>query len=136
MPRPRKLDQLKVASADDCEERVVHLPAVRAARAAQPGAPDLSRLADVMAIFADPTRLRIVAALDAAELCVCDLSATIGLTESAISHQLRSMRQLDIVRARKEGRRVFYSLDDEHIASIYRQAREHVLHRSIKGNNR
>jgi DNA-binding transcriptional ArsR family regulator len=129
MARPRKRDQLAVAPADDCEERVVHLPAVRIARAAQPAAFELSRLADLLAIIADPTRLRIVAALDASELCVCDLSATIGLSNSAVSHQLRAMRTLDIVRARKAGRRVFYSLDDDHVAAIYRQARDHVLHK-------
>jgi DNA-binding transcriptional ArsR family regulator len=83
-----------------------------------------------LALMADPTRLRIVAALDATELCVCDLSATIGISESAISHQLRQMRDLSIVRTRRNGRRVFYSLDDAHVTSIYRQALDHVTHKA------
>ena len=132
MARPSKLDQIAVAPALDCEERVVHLLAVRTARAAQPAAPEVSRLAELLSVIADPTRLRIVAALDAAELCVCDLSATIGLSESAVSHQLRTMRSLKLVRARKEGRRVFYSLNDGHVAAIYRQARDHVLHQPAR----
>ena len=130
MARPRRQDQFGPLPDLDCDERVIHLAAVQYARAAQPGSAELTRLSELLALMADPTRLRIVAALDSAELCVCDLAATIGLTESAISHHLRPMRQLNVVRSRREGRRVFYSLDDEHVMSIYRTSREHVLHRA------
>ena len=128
MARPRKQDQFAPLPDLECDERVIHLAAVQAARAAQPAPRELARLADVLSLMADPTRLRIVAALDATELCVCDLSATIGISESAISHQLRQMRDLNIVRTRRDGRRVFYSLDDAHVTSIYRQALDHVIH--------
>src|SRR6478736_2780162 len=104
MARPRKQDQFAEIPENDCDERVIHIAGVLAARSAQPTA----------------------AALDAVELCVCDLSATIGISESAVSHQLRQMRDLNVVRGRRDGRRVFYSLTDEHVMSIYRQARDHV----------
>ena len=129
MVRPSKLNQISPHLDVDCDERVIHLDAVQRAREAQLPRSELSRLAELMSLLSDPTRLRIVAALDSAELCVCDLSATIGISESAISHQLRLMRDLEVVRTRRAGRRVFYSLDDEHVMSIYRQARDHIGHR-------
>ena len=128
MARPRKSDRLHRAPDLDCEERIVHLAAVQTARKSLPSAADLARLAAFLAVMADPTRLQIVAALKATELCVCDLSTVIGISESAISHQLRAMRELAIVRPRREGRMVFYSLDDDHVDSIYLQARDHVRH--------
>ena len=131
MARPRKYQQLAHQPDLQCEMNVVHLEAVQRARAAQPSTGDLTELSSLLGVMADPTRLRIVAALEAAELCVCDLSATIGISESAISHHLRSMRDLKVVRPRREGRLVFYSLDDEHVMSIYREAREHVGHHQI-----
>src|SRR6476661_7073379 len=129
MARPRKQDQFAEIPENDCDERVIHIAGVLAARSAQPTAADLAQLSSLLGLMADPTRLRIVAALDTVELCVCDLSATIGISESAVSHQLRQMRDLDVVRARRDGRRVFYSLNDEHVMSIYRQARDHIGHR-------
>jgi ArsR family transcriptional regulator len=134
MARPRKQDQIATLPDVDCDERIVHLEAVQSARAALPRSADLARLSDLLSLMADPTRLRIVAALDAVELCVCDLAATIGISESAVSHQLRQMRDLNIVRTRRDGRRVFYSLDDEHVMSIYRQARDHVGHQAESAN--
>jgi ArsR family transcriptional regulator len=128
MARPRKQDQFSTLPDNDCDERVVHFDAVRLARKTQPAPEDLVELSALLGLMADPTRLRIVAALDATELCVCDLSAVVGISESAVSHQLRQMRELDVVRARRDGRRVFYSLNDEHVMSIYRQARDHVGH--------
>ncbi|MDQ2683532.1 MAG: metalloregulator ArsR/SmtB family transcription factor [Chloroflexota bacterium] len=133
MARPRKYQQLRQQPELECDVSVVHFDAVQIARSAQPSSEDLAELSSLLALIADPTRLRIVAALAAAELCVCDLSATIGISESAISHHLRSMRDLKVVRARRDGRLVFYSLDDDHVMSIYRQAREHVAHRKITG---
>lgn len=111
-----------------CEDRVVHIAAVRAARAALPGGELLGALAGLFGALGDPTRLRIVAALAAAELCVCDLAAAIGLSESAVSHQLRHLRALRLVRTRRDGRRVFYALDDAHVLTIFAQAREHAGH--------
>jgi ArsR family transcriptional regulator len=109
---------------------MVHLDAVVAARGALPAHEVVDGLARVFAALADPTRLRIVAALAARELCVCDLAATIGLTESAVSHQLRQLRGLGLVRARREGRMAYYSLDDSHVATLYVDALTHVRHRA------
>jgi ArsR family transcriptional regulator len=129
MARPRKIDQLTTAFDDQCEVRLIHVGAVRDARAALPQPGLVGDLAALFAALGDPTRLRIVAALDAAELCVCDLAATLGLSESAVSHQLRHLRQLGLVRSRRDGRLVYYTLDDEHVATLFRHGSEHVAHR-------
>lgn len=130
MPRPRKTDQLADVPDLVCDDRVVHVDAVRAARAALPSRGDLLGLAELFAALGDPTRLRIVAALAGRELCVCDLAATVGTSESAVSHQLRGLRALGLVRSRRDGRLVYYALDDEHVSSLYGQALDHVAHRS------
>jgi ArsR family transcriptional regulator len=129
MARPSKSEQLMAAGdLPECEEQVVHIDAVKAARGKLPGAGDLAGMAGLFGALADPTRLRIVAALASGELCVCDLAATVGLSQSAVSHQLRVLRDRRLVDARKEGRRAYYHLDDEHVTTLYRQAREHALH--------
>src|SRR5687768_7298453 len=133
MPRPRRLDRLTSeppAPAEACEVRVVHVEAVRAARATQPPGALLAGAADLFAVLADPTRLRLVAALAERELCVCDLAATLGLSESAVSHQLRLLRERGLVRARRDGRLVYYALDDDHVAPLYAGALDHVAHRA------
>jgi ArsR family transcriptional regulator len=131
MPRPRRLDRLTSAlpaTTEVCDVRIVHVEAVRAARAAQPPSPLLAGVADLFAVLADPTRLRLVAALADHELCVCDLAATLGLSESAVSHQLRLLRERGLVRARRDGRLVYYALDDDHVATLYAGALDHVAH--------
>ncbi|MCC6944920.1 MAG: helix-turn-helix transcriptional regulator [Thermomicrobiales bacterium] len=128
MPRPRRSDRLTDDIAELCEERIVHIQAVQAARQTLPDTPTVARLSDLFSALGDPTRLRIVAALSGQELCVCDLAATVGLTESAISHQLRHLRQLGLVRARRDGRLVYYLLDDDHIGALYSQAVDHIAH--------
>src|SRR5512140_394067 len=83
-------------------------------------------LADIFKVLGDLTRVRLLDALSHAELCVCDLAALLGLTESAVSHQLRLLRGARIVRARRDGRMVFYALDDQHIVDLVEQALRHV----------
>lgn len=129
MARPRKIDQLVDAPELSCDECVVHLEAVRAARRQIPPGPLLGDAASLFAALGDVTRLRIVAALAAQELCVCDLAAAIGQGESAVSHQLRVLRTLRLVRSRREGRRVYYTLDDDHVRLLYGQALDHARHR-------
>lgn len=87
------------------------------------------RLAQIFAALADPTRLRLISALIDRELCVSDLAAALNMTQSAVSHQLRLLRALGLVRARKDGRMVYYALDDEHIRDLYQRGLEHVAHR-------
>jgi len=83
-------------------------------------------LADLFSILGDPTRVRIVDALAEGELCVCDIAEHVGLSESAVSHQLRLMRSMRVVRGRREGRCVYYTLDDQHILSLFQQGLRHV----------
>lgn len=83
-------------------------------------------LADTFRLLGDPTRVRIVDALSAGELCVCDIATHVGISESAVSHQLRLMRTQRLVRGRREGRCVYYTLDDQHVLSLFQQGLRHV----------
>lgn len=103
---------------DDCEVALIHPPAVFAARAALGALPPAVEVAGIFALLADPTRLRLVAALAAGELCVCDLAAATGVNRTTVSHQLRTLREGRIVRSRREGRVIFYTLDDEHVRAL------------------
>lgn len=92
-------------------------------------APDeeiLYRLADLFKTFGDPTRIRILYALSGGELCVCDIAELLGMTQSAISHQLRVLKQMFLVKFRRDGKTVYYSLADSHVATILAQGLEHV----------
>lgn len=84
-------------------------------------------LAELFKVFGDTTRVKILSALFESELCVYDIATLLGMTQSAISHQLRVLRQARLVKPRKEGKVVFYSLDDEHIKNIFDQGMEHIL---------
>jgi ArsR family transcriptional regulator len=90
--------------------------------------PVANRLAEVFTALSDPSRVRIISALSQTELCVCDLAATLGMSQSAVSHQLRSLRERRLVRHRKQGRHVYYQLDDDHIRDLFRRGLEHVQH--------
>ena len=87
-----------------------------------------SHLADLFSALSDPTRLRIISILLDNELNVGDIAFQLAMTESAVSHQLRGLRQLRLVRSRKNGRQVYYALDDDHVAKLYRLGLEHVEH--------
>ena len=85
-------------------------------------------VAELFRTLSDPSRVRIIAALLDGELNISAIVEAVGLSQSAVSHQMRSLRQMRIVRARKEGRQVFYCLDDEHITDLFRQGLEHIHH--------
>ena len=87
-----------------------------------------AHLADLFSALSDPTRLRIISVILEGELNVGDIAAQLHMTESAVSHQLRGLRQLHLVRSRKDGRQVYYTLDDEHVARLYRLGLDHVEH--------
>lgn len=105
---------------------VHHEEAVSAALADRASDEEVTYVADLFQILASPTRLRMVEALSAGELCVCDLSAVVGVSESAVSHHLRQMRQMRIVAYRKDGRMAYYRLDDAHIQQLFETGLEHV----------
>lgn len=87
-----------------------------------------AHLADLFSSLSDPTRLRIISVLLDGEMNVGDIASQLDMTESAVSHQLRGLRQMKIVRSRKEGRQVFYALDDDHVTRLYRMGLNHVEH--------
>ena len=109
-----------------CEEHVVHMDAVDHARSAMPGDEITSAASDFFKAFSDKTRLRILTALVTGELCVCDIAALLGMSQSAISHQLRFLKQARLVKSRKSGKTVYYALCDDHIQIILAQGIAHV----------
>jgi ArsR family transcriptional regulator len=113
-------------AAEACEGFHASLESMAALRSALIPADHAALLAETFRALGDPTRVRVLDALSHAELCVCDLAALVGLSESATSHQLRLLRSLRLVRTRRAGRMVFYALDDEHITRLFVQGLEHV----------
>ncbi len=114
-----------------CEENIIHEDAVLAASQTLISESVAKRLSQIFSALSDPTRLRLISALSGGELCVCDLSVVLGMSQSAVSHQLRLLRTLELVRFRKEGRIVYYALDDEHIRELYERGLEHVSHQIL-----
>ena len=111
---------------DHCEITQVHQGAVDQVRQVLPTDEVLSDLADLFKIFGDSTRIKILYALLRSELCVCDIADLLGLTQSAISHQLRALKNARLVSSRREGKTVFYALADDHVKTIIDQGLEHV----------
>jgi DNA-binding transcriptional ArsR family regulator len=111
---------------DRCQEKVLHQTQVEQAMKNIPDSVTLQSLTDIFKALSEPSRLKIVTALATCELCVCDLAAVSGSSESAVSHQLRILRNLKIVRYRREGKIVFYRLDDDHVKSLISQSIQHV----------
>lgn len=123
----RNTDSVKTGQ-DTCQVQCVHAEAVDSARLAMLPEDEVAELAALFKILGEPTRVRILQALSAGELCVCDLSCLLGMTASAVSHQLRVLRAAKLVRFRKEGKIVYYSLDDAHVAGLMRDGLDHVRH--------
>ena len=111
---------------DRCQEKVLHQTQVEQAIKNIPDSAALQSISDIFKALSEPSRLKIVTALATCELCVCDLAAVSGSSESAVSHQLRILRNLKIVRYRREGKIVFYRLDDDHVKSLISQSIQHV----------
>ncbi len=120
------LAKTKCLDGDDCQVRVIHLDRVEQARKDTVSEKEIERLSSIYKILGDPSRLKIVMALKNVEMCVCDLAAFLGLTESAVSHQLRRFRDLALVKSRRDGQVIYYSLDDEHVAELLNVGLEHV----------
>lgn len=109
-----------------CQQICDHADLVETVRREMPGDGSQENLAQIFKVLGDSTRVRILNALSRSELCVCDLTAILGMNQSAVSHQLRVLRDTRIVRSRKQGKNVLYSLDDHHIAELMRIGFEHV----------
>lgn len=113
-------------TADVCQIEERHQEAIERAREQMVTSPQLQDLADLFKVFGEPTRLRILSALNAGELCVCDLVDLLGMSQSAVSHQLRILRSSRVVRFRKEGKNVYYTLDDDHVRKLLELGLDHV----------
>jgi ArsR family transcriptional regulator len=114
------------ASSDLCEVRCVDEPKVRRTRQAMKSPQAVTTLAETFKVLGDPTRLRIAYALAREELCVCDLATVLGVSQSVVSHSLRALRQMRLVRYRKEGKIAYYALDDDHIGALLAEGFRHV----------
>jgi len=115
-----------VSEPDSCEVFHIDPAKVASLRATLLDPAAVGALAETFRVLGDNTRVRILDALSRAELCVCDVARLLGLTESAVSHQLRLLRGMRLVRPRRSGRMVFYALDDQHIVGLFEQGLEHV----------
>lgn len=114
-----------VREGEICEVRCVNPLRVKALAKSVPSLELLTQLSDVFQIMSDPNRLKILHCLAESEVCVCDLSAILGMSVSAVSHQLRLLRAMRLVKSRRDGRNVYYELEDEHIVRLMRMALEH-----------
>ena len=128
-PQRRSRDGVRGDRSDVCEVNVVDHANVARARASLPDSSTLANLAEMLRALGDRTRLQIVCALAAdgvGELCVCDLATLVGVSDSAVSHSLRTLRQLGVVRYRKAGKIAYYTLDDAHVADLVREGVQHI----------
>ena len=116
-----KFNQLK-----DATVMFIHEATVNQIREKMPQEETLYDLAELFKVFGDSTRIKILWALDEAEMCVCDIAFLLNMTQSAISHQLRVLKQAELVKSRREGKIVFYSLEDEHVKQIFDQGLIHI----------
>lgn len=111
---------------DRCDCTVIHEDIVNIVRNKMPEEGTLYDLAELFKVFGDSTRVKILWALDESEMCVCDIAVLLNMTQSAISHQLRVLKQARLVKSRRDGKVVYYSLDDEHVKEIFDQGLIHI----------
>lgn len=109
-----------------CDTFEVHEHLLKIVQEKMPEETELYDLAELFKVFGDSTRIRILFVLFEAEVCVCDLAEALHMTQSAISHQLRILKQSKLVKSRREGKSIFYSLEDNHVRTIIDQGREHI----------
>lgn len=121
---PRK--DLQDIEVDQCDFMFVHEEIVQKVMKVMPEDGQLSDLAEFFKIFGDSTRIKILYALSQSEMCVCDIANLLQMGQSAISHQLRVLKQMRLVKSRRDGKTVFYSLADGHIETILAQGMEHI----------
>ena len=122
-----KRDRSINTTIETCMTKGIHQETVRRVEKQMPDPVDLYELADLYKLFGDSTRLGILWALSESEMCVCDLCALLKMKQPAVSHQLKNLKQSRIVKARRDGKIVYYSLDDDHIHSLLTMGMENVL---------
>lgn len=109
-----------------CKSLIFHEDAVNRAKQSMPTEDLVRKIGDFFKVLGDPTRIKIVNALFESELCVCDLTAVLGMNQPAVSHQLKILKQSGLVTYRKEGKIVYYSLNDDHVKVLYEQGKAHI----------
>ena len=114
---------------ESCNCSIIHEDIVNRVKDMIPKEETLYDLAELFKVFGDSTRIKILCVLFESEMCVCDMAALLGMTQSAISHQLRVLKSARLVKFRKEGKVVYYSLDDEHVKGIFNQGLSHITER-------
>lgn len=117
---------MKIVEQPICDCDVIHEDIVKRVRGAMPEDKDFYGLANLYKMFSDKTRVRILWSLSREDMCVCDLAVLLGMTKSAISHQLKSLRLANLVKYDKQGKVVFYSLADDHVKDIFEKGFEHI----------
>lgn len=117
---------MAINDVEICEDNCIHIDRLEKVRAKLPDVDELYDLAELFKVFGDSTRIRILYVLFQSELCVCDLAEVLGMTQSAVSHQLKILKQAKLVTGRREGKSVFYALADDHVRSIIDQGKEHI----------
>lgn len=111
---------------ETCNCTIIHEDIINKVRGSIPAEETLYDLADLFKVLGDSTRIKVLCALFEAEMCVCDIAALLGMTQSAISHQLRVLKQARLVKYKRNGKVVYYSLDDDHVKSIFDQGLIHI----------
>jgi ArsR family transcriptional regulator len=119
-------EQNAKSDVEQCEFYQVHEDIVKSVQEKMPDEDVLCDLAEIFKVFGDSTRIKILYLLFESEMCVCDIAQLLGMNQSAISHQLRILKQAHLVKSRREGKSVFYSLSDGHVRTIIDQGMEHV----------
>lgn len=114
---------------ESCDCNIIHKDVIALVKKSMPQEEKLFDLAELFKVFGDTTRIKIICALLTSEMCVCDISALLGMSQSAISHQLRILKQTRLVKFRKDGKVVYYSLDDEHVKQIFDCGLLHINHK-------
>ena len=117
-----------------CDCNIIHQDAVNKTLKKMPNQDLFDKLAEFFKIIGDPTRTKILFALDQNEMCVCDIANVLGMTKSSISHQLATLKASGIVKSRKEGKEVYYTLDDEHVKQVFEIGIEHIEHKNKTEN--
>ena len=117
---------MKKIEYECCETTEVHEELLALVREKMPQEEELYDLSELFKVFGDSTRIRILYVLFEAEVCVCDLAKLLGMTQSAVSHQLRILKQAHLVKSRRDGKTIFYSLADEHVRTLLEQGTEHI----------
>ncbi len=126
MPNSQYTEKIEI---ECCQEHIVHDDKVCAVRNRMPKDRDLEMLSETFKVFADKTRIRILYILHMQEMCVCDIAQLLQMNQPAVSHQLKVLKQAKLVQSRREGKSVFYSLDDSHVHEILNMGMEHILER-------